>query len=461
MIFSAAVVLLGILVSTSASGTGTSLDPCVPDDCGIGATSCVFDVKLVAVGNAVAYFEFDACPGIQQPTLGLKRDVTYRFNQYDSTNIMHPLGLAYYTDGAHNDVEELEPTIIPPGTTSSCDTNNGCPAPMYYQGETFQGNFVASGGGGDDFGLDAYEPFFKYPDFAWGGPDAGPKTIPAVSPSGVAVTAPLNWNMRITQTATDFDQDYFYFCHIHTGMSGRIKQLAADGTILSPNDFPALFPASLYPAPEYKIVSTGQEQICGTVGLNTFFEDTHNGKCPTSFICTEGLSFDTESANFNECLDAMDCAMQFNMIIVPNATDPIVTFVHSMVPHHINAIQMCKTLMQTGLEDDAFLALCWNIVNTQSLQIMEMNEYLASNSIPEGSAKCFDTPAAAIAGSPNNNSEPFSNQEPFFISITVFVAATFVVAVGSLYAARRYFEGNKEANVVGGKSVKMVDNNAL
>ncbi|GMH84571.1 hypothetical protein TL16_g09964 [Triparma laevis f. inornata] len=80
----------------------------------------------------------------------------------------------------------------------------------------------------------------------------------------------------------------------------------------------------------------------------------------------------------------MDCAMQFNMIIVPNATDPIVTFVHSMVPHHINAIQMCKTLMQTGLEDDAFLALCWNIVNTQSLQIMEMNEYLASNSIPEG-----------------------------------------------------------------------------
>ena len=83
--------------------------------------------------------------------------------------------------------------------------------------------------------------------------------------------------------------------------------------------------------------------------------------------------------------------------------------------------------------------------------------------IISGSAKCFDTPAAALAGSTNNNgnSEPFSNQEPFLISITVFVAATFVVAVGSLYAARRYFEGNKEANVVGGKSVKMVDNNAL
>ena len=39
--------------------------------------------------------------------------------------------------------------------------------------------------------------------------------------------------------------------------------------------------------------------------------------------------------------------------------------------------------------------------------------------------------------------------------------ATFVVAVGSFFAARTYFEGNKEANVVGGKSVKMVDNNAL
>ena len=42
---------------------------------------------------------------------GVEKGVTYRFVQSDETNYYHPLGLAYYPDGAHDDVDELEPGV--------------------------------------------------------------------------------------------------------------------------------------------------------------------------------------------------------------------------------------------------------------------------------------------------------------------------------------------------------------
>ena len=81
--------------------------------------------------------------------------------------------------------------------------------------------------------------------------------------------------------------------------------------------------------------------------------------------------------------------------------------------------------------------MCWNIINVQSLQIMEMLTYLDAADIAEGSAKCFDSPAEAISVSSNTG---FTNQEPFLISIVTFAAATFAVAVAS-FAAAGYFTG--------------------
>ena len=45
-------------------------------------------------------FEVDGCTG-SNPVLSMTRGVTYTFVQHDVTNWMHPLGFAYYPDGAH------------------------------------------------------------------------------------------------------------------------------------------------------------------------------------------------------------------------------------------------------------------------------------------------------------------------------------------------------------------------
>lgn len=41
----------------------------------------------------------------------LGRGETYEFDQLDSSNWYHPLGFAYYPDGAHDDVDELEAAV--------------------------------------------------------------------------------------------------------------------------------------------------------------------------------------------------------------------------------------------------------------------------------------------------------------------------------------------------------------
>jgi hypothetical protein len=83
----------------------------------------------------------------------------YRSNWY------HPLGFAYFPDGAHDGVDELEPGIGL-GTDTSCVGRLSCPAPMYFLDGNYLGNYsniaavapVTAGEG--DFGLDAYEPLF-------------------------------------------------------------------------------------------------------------------------------------------------------------------------------------------------------------------------------------------------------------------------------------------------------------
>ena len=88
-----------------------------------------------------ATFQFEECNGAVSPTLGIEVGKSHRFIQQDQTNWMHPLGLAYFPDGAHVDVDELEPGIAPPGAVDqSCAEDNSCPAPMYFVG----GEYVVS-----------------------------------------------------------------------------------------------------------------------------------------------------------------------------------------------------------------------------------------------------------------------------------------------------------------------------
>jgi hypothetical protein len=116
---------------------------------------------------------------------------------------MHPLGFAYYPDGAHDDKDELEPGIVPPGSSSTCDADMTCPAPMYFLGDEYLGSYTniatiersSTNYDAENFGLDDYEPKFFHPLTEWIG-------------YGV-------FNVYLTFDAdTDYDKDMFYFCHV-------------------------------------------------------------------------------------------------------------------------------------------------------------------------------------------------------------------------------------------------------
>ena len=115
----------------------------------------------------------------------------------------------------------MEPGIVPPGSSSTCDAANGCPAPMYYENGEYLGQYsnlvvpVEEGGGAvdavdgtitieqvnggvqsEDFGLDHYEPKFFHPFGDW--MSYGP------------------FEIMLRFDVEDFSQDIFYFCHVST-----------------------------------------------------------------------------------------------------------------------------------------------------------------------------------------------------------------------------------------------------
>lgn len=125
------------------------------------------------------------------PTIGMKLNETYTFLQQDRSNWYHPLGFAYYPDGAHDGKDELEPSIVPPNSSSTCDVTLSCPKPMYYSNPD---TFLGSGNGTEDFGLDVYEPLFFRPIPEW--------------------TGLGNFSVQVRFDDASYTQDLFYFCHV-------------------------------------------------------------------------------------------------------------------------------------------------------------------------------------------------------------------------------------------------------
>mmetsp|Transcript_5457 Transcript_5457/g.10393 ORF Transcript_5457/g.10393 Transcript_5457/m.10393 type:complete len:109 (-) Transcript_5457:2544-2870(-) len=95
------VFLLSILSNT---GTSASSNPCL-GSCEIGVDGitkvCRFDFKVNLFAGELGYYQVDQCGNDPNPTLGIEKGVTYIFSQKDKTNYFHPLGFAYYPDGAH------------------------------------------------------------------------------------------------------------------------------------------------------------------------------------------------------------------------------------------------------------------------------------------------------------------------------------------------------------------------
>merc|ERR1711865_921852 len=142
----------------------------------------------------------------------------------------HPVGFAYEPDGAHgatwggDELPEVE------GAGELLYKINGEPTTCADAGDT---------------GLDCYEPEFFFPQGVW-----GEKVYTA--------------ELTITQAVADASNGgvIYYFCHIHSKMSGKLIIQQADGTPYT-NGLPEL---ELYP-PVYQ---DDVDKTCGTSGVSEY-----------------------------------------------------------------------------------------------------------------------------------------------------------------------------------------------
>jgi len=358
MKFATATSLLISSLASSALHGADAHDNLCEADCSSG--TCTFTFKVNTYAGELGYYEVAECPDSgTNPTLAIEKNVNYLFDQGDISNYMHPLGLAYYTDGAHTGVDELEPGIAPHGTENACAESNSCPAPMYSNNGAYLGDYSNNAdvapvtvNDEEDFGLDHYEPLFFYPLGDW---------------------VENAFSVNLIFDDTDFMSDIFYFCHIHAGMTGRIKFVDADGAVLTEADEPAI-------DYEYDVPSAFDEE-CGTYGIEPF--QLPNSQCPESFVCNApDLSYDL--GKYASCYDAMDCAMMVGMTTY--VEDAKSLFIHQMIPHHQNAVNMAKALLKSGglecedvteeTSDCALTVIAMSIIAHQNHQIQGMQAVL-------------------------------------------------------------------------------------
>jgi uncharacterized protein (DUF305 family) len=168
---------------------------------------------------------------------------------------------------------------------------------------------------------------------------------------------------------------------IHHFMAGRIK-LLKNGLPINANDMPVLGYSYDTPGPF--------DQKCGTFGLDAF--QLPNPVCPDKFVC--GVEDqDEELQSFADCIDAMDCHMLSGMTTGVMASDEAALFIHQMIPHHQNAVNMAKTLLKSekvvcadltdeDSQDCILERILREIINGQNHQIQLMNGYLKAKAYP-------------------------------------------------------------------------------
>ena len=137
---------------------------------------------------------------------------------------------------------------------------------------------------------------------------------------------------------------------------------------------------------EYYPTSTAFEQGCGVAAGTDPFHTNASEMCPgMEFLCSE------EETPFNECMEAIDCEMNHNMRIL-EVGNPIAVFMHQMIPHHVNAINMARILQKTlkdetvpGADDEEtdLEGLLLAIINEQNQQVQTMQAWLDTHNDEE------------------------------------------------------------------------------
>ena len=166
----------------------------------------------------------------------------------------------------------------------------------------------------------------------------------------------------------------FIFCR-----TGRIKLLKNDVAVKPDSNTPEI-PYSYDNLNAY-------DKTCGTFGLDSFQLD--HPECPEHFVCNvpEG---NADLKQYSGCIDSMNCHMLSGMTTNVNAGSSTALFLHQMIPHHQNAVNMAKGLMKIDppscpdltdpdeTDDCALESILREIINTQNAQIQVMRGLLES-----------------------------------------------------------------------------------
>jgi len=340
---------------TAADSAETATEPetigadCMPNE----NNEFVFKVNLWEY-----QYEVEGCDGVA-PTLKIQRGQEYTMVQNDATNWFHPLGLAYYPDGAHTGVPELEEPTPEDCNEAEymCNPGDGVQqAPLYcINGEC---EAMSDWNNGVTSGLDVYEPRFQIPEDQW-------------EEEGEA-----SYAVKFTIPTDSKTAEFYYFCHIHSGMSAKI---VVEDPAEDANQLVTPLAADYYGAPPEEF-----DVQCGTYDNVTEFHTEKDTYCPgQSFLC------ETTGSPFSQCMEAIDCKMNYEMRVQEKDENKLAVFMEQMIPHHWNAILMSRIALKhatdaEGFEDEELNVpqLMRNIINVQMQQIQQMQTWLETYAAP-------------------------------------------------------------------------------
>ena len=317
------------------------------------------------------YYTFEECGDDWiNPTIGVEVGQVYTFIQKDRSNFLHPLDFSYFPDAVHLGEDLLDPRNNPTkdGSTSQgegCDITMTCPSPMYFLNDGYLGTYsnipelVPVTVNESDIGLAVYEDLFHQEMPSWVG------------------LGTFSIKLKFDDESYT-SNDLFYYCRVHQYMAGRIK-LLKNGEPVNIKDTPPLY---------YTLETPGEfDKQCGTFGLDPY--QLPHPQCPYNFVC----DVDDRMRGFANCIEAMDCHMMIGMTTKVTAKSEVALFVHQMIPHHQNAVNMARALLHAGFlpcddltntEDPYCImqSLLYSIVAGQNHEIGIMSQILSRLNYP-------------------------------------------------------------------------------
>merc|ERR1711985_168387 len=179
-----------------------------------------------------------------------------------------------------------------------------------------------------------------------------------------------SYAVKITIPEDSKTAEFYYFCHIHSGMSGLmvVEDPAPDA-----NKLVTPLAADYYGAPPQEF-----DVACGTYDNVTAFHENFDTFCPDmTFLC------DTTGSDFSQCMEAIDCKMNYEMRVQEKEANKLAVFMEQMIPHHWNAILMSRIALKHATDSEGFddedlnvPQLMRNIINVQMMQIQQMEAWL-------------------------------------------------------------------------------------